>query len=88
MFYTYILENNKNKYYIGYTSKYPEERVLEHNQSKSKWTRSKGPWQLIYYERFETKAEALKREKQIKSYKGGKAFKLLLEKIMEGCPSG
>ena len=80
LFYTYILENDEKRYYVGYTSKSPEARALEHNQGKSKWTKSKGPWRLIYYEQFEIKNEAWKREQQIKSYKGGNAFKLLVAK--------
>ncbi len=78
MYYVYILENNDQRYYIGYTSKELSERVYEHNTSKSKWTKYKGPWELIYSEKYPTKGEAYKREKQIKKYKGGRAFKKLI----------
>ncbi len=33
---------------------------------------------MVYYEKFSSKREAIKREKQIKSYKGGNAFKKLI----------
>ena len=88
MYYVYILKNEQGKYYIGYSSKRPEERVIEHNQSKSRWTRDKGPWQLLCSESYNTKEEAFRREKQIKSYKGGRAFKKLIESSVERCPSG
>lgn len=38
---------------------------------------------LIYCEKFVTKSDAYKRERQIKSYKGGSAFKKLID--MEIC---
>ncbi|MBI5700354.1 GIY-YIG nuclease family protein [Candidatus Saganbacteria bacterium] len=81
MFYIYILENDVNKHYIGYTSKDPIERLEEHNRSKGNWTRYKGPWKLVYQESFLTKEEASRREKQIKNYKGGQAFKKLVINI-------
>jgi len=34
---------------------------------------------IVYTERFDIKSDALKREKQIKSYKSGIAFKKLLD---------
>ncbi len=40
------------------------------------------PWELIYIEKFNNKIEAVKREKQIKSYKGGEAFKRLIKNII------
>ena len=80
MFYIYILQNREGKHYIGFSGKDPEERTSEHNQAKSRWTRYKGPWRLVYSEAFETKQEAFLRERQIKSFKGGKAFKALIQK--------
>ena len=78
MYYVYILKNLEGRYYIGYTSKDPQQRTVEHNSSKSRWTRYKGPWTLVYSEEFSTKENAFKRELQIKSYKGGEAFKKLI----------
>ena len=78
MYTVYILENPKECFYTGYTSKEIIERVLEHNQGKCRWTKNKGPWNVRYIEKWTTKAEAYRREKQIKSYKGGRAFRQLL----------
>lgn len=79
MYYVYILENEQDAHYIGYTADLPE-RIKGHNSSKSRWTRKKGPWHLVYKEEFATKKDAFLREKQIKNYKGGDAFKKLLVK--------
>jgi putative endonuclease len=79
MFYVYILENEEGNHYIGYTSDL-QKRIKGHNSGKSRWTRKKGPWHLVYKEEFATKKDAFLRERQIKNYKGGKAFKELLGK--------
>ena len=39
------------------------------------------PWKIVYTETFKTKSEAYKRELQIKSYKGGNAFKKLIKSV-------
>lgn len=81
MFFVYISKSQKTcKYYTGST-KNTAERLLRHNSGKNKSTKSGVPWNLIYSEQFKTKNEAYKREIQIKSYKGGEAFKKLIKKI-------
>ena len=78
MYTVYILENLQGFFYTGFTSKEITERVLEHNQGKCRWTKNKRPWIVRYVERWTSKAEAYRREKQIKSYKSGRAFKELI----------
>ena len=80
MFFVYILRNQKNNLYIGSTENVLK-RLIRHNNGGSVWTRKRGPWKLIYHEKFTTRAEAEKREKQIKSYKGGRALKKLIKSI-------
>ncbi|MGN0292030.1 MAG: GIY-YIG nuclease family protein [Lachnospiraceae bacterium] len=66
MNYTYILECADGTYYTGWTNDI-EKRVREHNEKRgAKYTRSRTPVKLVYYEIFETKSEALKREAAIK----------------------
>ncbi|MDH4223921.1 MAG: GIY-YIG nuclease family protein [candidate division Zixibacteria bacterium] len=77
MYYVYILENDEGTHYIGYTADLPK-RIKGHNSSKSRWTKKKGPWNLVYKEEFQTKQEAFLRERQIKKFKGGEAFRKLL----------
>jgi len=82
MFTTYVLYSAKfNKIYIGFTSNL-EQRLNSHNQTATKgWTIRFRPWELFYYEVFETKAEALKREKELKSAKGREfIWKIINEK--------
>jgi len=77
-YYVYIIQSKKTgRYYIGST-KYVLNRVLEHNQSKVRSTRKRGPWIKVYSEEFLTRKEAIRREMKIKSYKGGEAFKRLV----------
>jgi len=80
MFTVYVLKNNSDKIYIGWTSNL-EKRINRHNgKLKSKATsytnkNRDGEWVLIYSEEFETRAEAIKREKELKSYQGRKFIK-------------
>lgn len=69
MLYTvYILYSEKHsQIYIGYTS-HLINRFHSHNQYGTKdWTRNFRPWVVVYCEYHESKTNALKREKQLKS---------------------
>jgi len=77
-YYVYILRSQKDgKYYIGSTSDV-EARLRFHNAGLQRSTRNRTPLVLVYQETCESKTIALAREKQIKSYKGGMAFKRLI----------
>ena len=66
-FYVYILQSHAdNSLYIGQTGNI-EERLLRHNQGRSKYTKSKRPWKLVHTERFENRSLATKRERNLKS---------------------
>ncbi len=80
MYFIYALYSEKqNKIYIGYSSD-PEKRMLSHNDERNKgWTGRYQPWKLVYTEKCDTKTEALKREKQLKSAKGRKFIWNLIE---------
>jgi putative endonuclease len=70
MYYVYILLSQKdNKRYIGSTENL-ERRLYEHNSGLVKSTKNRRPLTLIYHEIFESKADALKREREIKAKKG------------------
>jgi len=76
--FVYILQSKKdNKYYIGETADVAA-RLLFHNSGRQRSTRNRIPFIIILVEEFETRVEALQREKQIKSWKGGNAFKALI----------
>lgn len=79
MYYVYILQSLKdNRYYIGYTDNI-ERRITEHNSGKTKSLNYRLPLKLIYKEEYLSKIAAIKRERIIKSYKGGNAFKNLIK---------
>jgi putative endonuclease len=81
MYFVYILKSLvKNKNYIGSIENL-NKRLNYHNSGKVKSTKAFKPWKIIYFEKFDTKAEALIREKQIKSYKGGNAFNKLIKGV-------
>jgi putative endonuclease len=76
--YVYIIQSYKDKrYYIGETSDLTR-RLAEHNEGMVKSTKYRIPFVLVYSEIHESRETALKREKQIKSFKGGQAFKKLI----------
>ena len=75
----YILKSSKDgKYYIGYTADL-EKRIEEHNRGKSPSVKNRGPFKLVFKEVFQDRIKAIERERQIKSYKGGEAFRNLLK---------
>ena len=67
----YILYSSSyDKIYIGITSDLIN-RFRSHNElSKKGWTRSFRPWTVIHVEFYESKTEALIREKNLKSGQG------------------
>ena len=78
-YFVYILRSQKDgRYYIGSTRDV-EARLIFHNNGLQRSTKSRIPLILVYSETFTNKLDALKREKQIKAYKGGNAFKKLLD---------
>lgn len=76
MYYTYVLQSEKDgRLYKGMT-KDLENRLLQHNSGQTKSTKGFTPWKLVYYEVFESQKEALKREKYFKSGSGREFLKV------------
>ena len=64
--YTYMVECADGSLYTGWTNDL-KRRVAAHNAGRgAKYTRSRRPVRLVYFERFATKEEALSREAGIK----------------------
>lgn len=75
MFYVYVLESERDsKFYIGQTNNL-EERLAYHNRGMVTATRNRRPLKIVYREGFESRAEAMQREKYLKSLKNGNQFK-------------
>ena len=72
MHYIYIVECRDKTLYTGYTTDL-DKRIKTHNAKKgAKYTRGRTPVILKYYEEFNNKADAIKRESQIKKLKRAK----------------
>jgi len=70
MYYVYILQSiQDSSLYTGSTNNL-KRRFLEHNSGKSKYTKNKKPWKLIYYEAYTLEKDARKREIFLKSGSG------------------
>ena len=79
IWHTYILQSIKNRhFYIGHTSNI-QKRLLRHNRGGNVSTKNGRPWFLAHQEEYLNKSDAIKREIQIKKYKGGQAFKNLMK---------
>ena len=62
-----IYSSTHDKYYKG-SSQNPYERLESHNLGKSRWTSNFLPWELVFIQKFNTKREALIRERKLKKY--------------------
>jgi putative endonuclease len=68
-YYTYVLISKRdNSYYIGSTQN-TEKRLHKHNDGQSKFTKSRRPYKLIFKKVFDTRREAVKYERYLKSLK-------------------
>jgi len=78
MYFTYIIQSLKTRrYYVGHTGDL-QQRLSEHALGKTKSISHQQPFVLVYAEEFIDKHGAYRRERQIKSYKGGRAFRELI----------
>lgn len=77
--YTYILRCADGTYYCGWTNNL-DRRLKAHNEGKgAKYTRSRRPVALVYYEVFSTKEEAMRREYEIKQLPRKKKEELIFK---------
>lgn len=80
MNYTYLLRCADGTLYCGWTNRL-EDRVAAHNAGRgAKYTKSRRPVELIYYESYQTKEEAMRREAAIKKLTRAQKQKLLADK--------
>ena len=80
--YTYMVKCSDGTLYTGWTTDL-EHRVKAHNDGEgAKYTRSRRPVELVYYEEYTTKAEAMNREYSIKQLTRKQKEKLIENKNM------
>ncbi len=76
--YVYILKSKSaDAFYIGMTFDYVT-RLDDHNKKKVKSTKGKVPWEIVHLEEFDTREEARRREKYLKSAAGRRYRKIIL----------
>ena len=73
-----MLRCNDGSLYTGYTTDL-DRRVWEHNNSdkRAKYTKAKRPCRLVYFEEFDNKSAAMKREAQLKKMAKAEKEKLV-----------
>lgn len=70
MYYFYIVRCSDNSLYCGQTNNL-ERRITQHNSNSSKsakYIRAKKPVELVYFEKYSTLQEAMRRECEIKKW--------------------
>jgi len=81
MFTVYVLYSEKfDKIYIGFTADL-QKRLISHNElGKKGWSIKFRPWKVIHIEEFESKEEAMDREKYLKTGVGREFIRSLVPK--------
>lgn len=80
MNYVYILRCNDDSLYTGWTNNL-EKRLKAHSSGKgAKYTKARLPVDIVYYEEFEDKIDAMKREYEIKQLKRKEKLELINRK--------
>lgn len=86
MFYVYVLHSETDfGFYIGYSADL-RRRLTSHKQRASRATSYRGPWKLIYYEAYIDQADALGRERYLKSGAGRRFLKSQLRNYLGKYP--
>jgi len=81
MYYVYILRNNHNRLYIGQTADV-EKRLNDHKTNHgAKFIKDYGNFEIIYTEEFDTRVEAMRREKQLKGWTRAKKEALIASNL-------
>jgi len=86
MHYVYVIRSAKDDgLYIGYSANL-RTRLGQHKRGAATSTSYRGPWKLIYYEAYQEQADALGRERYLKSGAGRKFLRSQLRNYLEKHP--
>ncbi|WP_397445403.1 GIY-YIG nuclease family protein [Polaribacter sp. R77954] len=78
-YFLYILySKNLDKYYVGVSANI-EEPLQRHLSNHKGFTSRAKDWQIVYFEKYENRLLALKREKRIKNWKS----RTMIEKLID-----
>jgi putative endonuclease len=78
-FYSYVLRSLKNGILYKGSTQDIEKRLIIHNQGLVNYSSKHTPWELVLFEQFETRGEAMKREKWYKTGTGRDWIKSQIE---------
>jgi len=82
MWYTYLLQSNKDNLWYTGCSNDLRKRFKEHNNGLVTSTKGRGPFKLIYYEACSNKNDAFAREKYLKSGMGKRYIRNRLKRFL------
>jgi putative endonuclease len=86
MYYVYVLRSiGDDGLYIGYSAKL-RKRFRQHVQGDSLATSHRRPWKLIYYEAYLEQADAIGRERYLKSGAGRRFLRVQLANYLKRNP--
>ncbi|CAA9196842.1 hypothetical protein FLA105534_01355 [Flavobacterium bizetiae] len=80
-FFYILYSSTLNQYYIGHTSEGLDERLRKHLSNHSGFTGKAKDWIVIYFEEFETKSLAYKRELEVKKWKSRVRVEKLINEL-------
>ena len=76
----YILYSKTiDSYYIGSTCDELSERLGKHNSNHKGFTGRANDWNVVFFEKYDAKSDALKREMQLKKWKNRKRIESLIK---------
>jgi len=71
MYHVYIIRSEIDfRYYYGFTEQDPKNRLAEHNEGKSSYTKKYKPWKLVWFGSFESEQQAKNFETYLKTPSG------------------
>ncbi|MBD3747857.1 MAG: GIY-YIG nuclease family protein [Sphingobacteriales bacterium] len=79
MYYAYVIKSELYDYYYKGHCESLEIRLKQHNSGHTQSIKPYIPFKLVYFEEFETREEAIKREKYFKSAAGRRFLKTKIE---------
>ncbi len=82
-FYVYVLRSKKDmNFYVGFTENL-KERFKKHQNGEVQSTAPRVPFKLIFYEAYQNKYDALRREKYLKTTKGKTTLRSMLREFLK-----
>ncbi len=81
-----IYSDSHNIYYIGQTNDL-DDRMYRHNSNRSKFTKNKGPWNLVSSSKVNSRSEAVILERKLKNMKNPEKALSYLNKLVQSIPT-